>query len=114
MPDQAALHVVEAGEGIPVVLLHGLTATHRYVVMGSRALERSGHRVDRLRRPRPRPLGAGARARRLRLRRPRRRPRRASSTSAGSTARCWPAPRWAPTPRCASRSSSPSASRASS
>jgi pimeloyl-ACP methyl ester carboxylesterase len=39
------LHVVEAGEGIPVVLLHGLTATHRYVVMGSRSLERSGHRV---------------------------------------------------------------------
>jgi pimeloyl-ACP methyl ester carboxylesterase len=35
----------EAGEGIPVVLLHGLTATRRYVVMGSRALERSGHRV---------------------------------------------------------------------
>ena len=25
----------EAGEGIPVVLLHGLTATRRYVVMGS-------------------------------------------------------------------------------
>lgn len=40
-----ALHVVEAGEGRPVVLLHGLTATHRYVVMGSRALERSGHRT---------------------------------------------------------------------
>jgi pimeloyl-ACP methyl ester carboxylesterase len=37
---------VEAhGHGIPVVLLHGLTATHRYVVMGSRSLERSGHRV---------------------------------------------------------------------
>jgi pimeloyl-ACP methyl ester carboxylesterase len=35
----------EAGEGTPVVLLHGLTATRRYVVMGSRALERSGHRV---------------------------------------------------------------------
>ena len=35
----------EAGEGIPVVLLHGLSATRRYVVMGSRALERSGHRV---------------------------------------------------------------------
>ena len=35
----------EAGEGVPVVLLHGLTATRRYVVMGSRALERSGHRV---------------------------------------------------------------------
>ena len=35
----------EAGDGPPVVLLHGLTATRRYVVMGSRALERSGHRV---------------------------------------------------------------------
>ena len=35
----------EAGEGKPVVLLHGLTATRRYVVMGSRALERGGHRV---------------------------------------------------------------------
>jgi pimeloyl-ACP methyl ester carboxylesterase len=35
----------EAGEGVPVVLLHGLTATRRYVVMGSRALERSGHRA---------------------------------------------------------------------
>jgi pimeloyl-ACP methyl ester carboxylesterase len=34
-----------AGEGTPIVLLHGLTATRRYVVMGSRALERSGHRV---------------------------------------------------------------------
>ena len=35
----------EAGEGTPVVLLHGLTATRRYVVMGSKALERDGHRV---------------------------------------------------------------------
>ena len=33
------------GEGVPVVLLHGLTASRRYVVMGSKALERSGHRV---------------------------------------------------------------------
>jgi len=33
------------GEGTPVVLLHGLTATRRYVVMGSRHLERAGHRV---------------------------------------------------------------------
>jgi pimeloyl-ACP methyl ester carboxylesterase len=41
----AALDVHDAGEGTAVVLLHGLTATHRYVVMGSRALERSGHRV---------------------------------------------------------------------
>jgi pimeloyl-ACP methyl ester carboxylesterase len=39
------LYVTEGGEGVPVVLLHGLTATHRYVVMGSRALERAGHRV---------------------------------------------------------------------
>ena len=39
------LYVTEAGEGVPVVLLHGLTATNRYVVMGSKALERAGHRV---------------------------------------------------------------------
>src|SRR4051812_46243257 len=30
-----------AGEGVPVLLLHGLTATRRYVVMGSRFLERN-------------------------------------------------------------------------
>ena len=41
----ARLDVHDTGEGTPVVLLHGLTATHRYVVMGSRSLERSGHRV---------------------------------------------------------------------
>jgi pimeloyl-ACP methyl ester carboxylesterase len=35
----------EDGEGTPVVLLHGLTASRRYVVMGSRALQRDGHRV---------------------------------------------------------------------
>jgi pimeloyl-ACP methyl ester carboxylesterase len=34
-----------AGDGTPVVLLHGLTATRRYVVMGSKSLERGGHRV---------------------------------------------------------------------
>lgn len=34
-----------AGEGPPVVLLHGLTATRRYVLHGSRALERAGHTV---------------------------------------------------------------------
>lgn len=39
------LAVADSGEGPPVVLLHGLTATRRYVVMGSRALERGGHRV---------------------------------------------------------------------
>jgi pimeloyl-ACP methyl ester carboxylesterase len=40
-----ALSGERAGEGAPVVLLHGLTATRRYVVMGSRALERSAHLV---------------------------------------------------------------------
>src|SRR5579859_8132581 len=39
------LAVEEAGAGAPIVLLHGLTATRRYVVMGSTLLERSGHRV---------------------------------------------------------------------
>jgi pimeloyl-ACP methyl ester carboxylesterase len=34
-----------AGEGPPIVLCHGLTATRRYVLHGSRALERAGHRV---------------------------------------------------------------------
>jgi pimeloyl-ACP methyl ester carboxylesterase len=39
------LAVEEAGEGPSVLLLHGLTATRRYVVMGSKALERGGHHV---------------------------------------------------------------------
>jgi pimeloyl-ACP methyl ester carboxylesterase len=33
------------GEGTPVVLCHGITATRRYVLHGSRALARAGHRV---------------------------------------------------------------------
>jgi pimeloyl-ACP methyl ester carboxylesterase len=41
----ATLSGEQEGEGTPVVLLHGLTATRRYVVMGSRMLERGGHRV---------------------------------------------------------------------
>jgi 3-oxoadipate enol-lactonase len=43
--DGVTLSGERAGEGVPVVLLHGLTATRRYVVMGSRSLERSGHLV---------------------------------------------------------------------
>jgi pimeloyl-ACP methyl ester carboxylesterase len=43
--DGVRLAAQDDGDGTPVVLLHGLTATRRYVVMGSRALERSGHRV---------------------------------------------------------------------
>jgi pimeloyl-ACP methyl ester carboxylesterase len=39
------LAAVDDGEGTPVVLLHGLTASRRYVVMGSSALQRGGHRV---------------------------------------------------------------------
>lgn len=34
-----------AGEGPPVVLCHGLTASRRYVVHGSRTLQRAGHAV---------------------------------------------------------------------
>jgi pimeloyl-ACP methyl ester carboxylesterase len=55
MPEQASAFSVrsdgvvlsgeQAGNGPPIVLLHGLTATRRYVVMGSRALERGGHQV---------------------------------------------------------------------
>ncbi|MGP0102365.1 MAG: alpha/beta fold hydrolase [Solirubrobacteraceae bacterium] len=43
--DGVALAGEESGAGPAIVLLHGLTATRRYVVMGSRALQRSGHRV---------------------------------------------------------------------
>ena len=45
--DGVRLAAEEAGpaDGPPIVLLHGLTATRRYVVMGSKALERAGHRV---------------------------------------------------------------------
>jgi len=43
--DGTVLAGEQSGDGRPVVLLHGLTATRRYVVMGSRLLERSGHRV---------------------------------------------------------------------
>jgi pimeloyl-ACP methyl ester carboxylesterase len=39
------LSAESAGEGFPVVLLHGLTATRRYVVMGSKSLQRGAHRV---------------------------------------------------------------------
>lgn len=35
----------EVGEGAPVVLLHGLTATRRYVLHGSVALARRGYRL---------------------------------------------------------------------
>jgi pimeloyl-ACP methyl ester carboxylesterase len=55
MPDTAELSILtddgvrlageQAGTGPPIVLLHGLTATRGYVVMGSRALERAGKRV---------------------------------------------------------------------
>jgi len=43
--DGVRLFQTRAGEGTPVVLLHGLTASSKYVVMGSRSLERSGHDV---------------------------------------------------------------------
>lgn len=43
--DGVSLSCEVSGSGAAVVCLHGLTATRRYVVMGSRALERSGRRV---------------------------------------------------------------------
>jgi pimeloyl-ACP methyl ester carboxylesterase len=39
------LAVSDDGDGVPVVLAHGLSATRRYVVMGSNGLRRAGHRV---------------------------------------------------------------------
>jgi pimeloyl-ACP methyl ester carboxylesterase len=40
--DGVTLAGERSGSGPPIVLLHGVTATRRYVVMGSRVLERSG------------------------------------------------------------------------
>ena len=39
------LAIDDVGEGQPVVLLHGLTATRRYVVMGSKGLLKAGFRM---------------------------------------------------------------------
>ena len=43
--DAPALHGETAGEGPPVVLCHGITATRRYVLHGSKALPRAGYAV---------------------------------------------------------------------
>ncbi len=43
--DETTIRGEAAGEGMPVVLCHGLTATRGSVVHGSRALERAGHAV---------------------------------------------------------------------
>jgi pimeloyl-ACP methyl ester carboxylesterase len=45
LPTGVSVALDDFGEGPPVVLLHGLTAARRYVVMGSSVLERAGHRV---------------------------------------------------------------------
>jgi pimeloyl-ACP methyl ester carboxylesterase len=42
---EPAIHGETGGEGSPIVLCHGLTATRRTVLHGSRALERAGHTV---------------------------------------------------------------------
>ena len=39
------IHGESVGEGTPIVLCHGITASRRYVVHGSRGLERAGHAV---------------------------------------------------------------------
>lgn len=43
--ERPALRGEATGEGSAIVLCHGITATRRYVVHGSRALERAGHAV---------------------------------------------------------------------
>ena len=43
--ERPAIYGESVGEGPAVVLCHGITATRRYVVHGSRVLERSGHNV---------------------------------------------------------------------
>jgi pimeloyl-ACP methyl ester carboxylesterase len=41
--ERSLLHGERAGEGPPIVLCHGITATRRYVLHGSRRLQRAGH-----------------------------------------------------------------------
>ncbi len=43
--DSTTLRGEQAGDGNPLLLLHGLTATRRYVVMGSRYLPSNGRRI---------------------------------------------------------------------
>lgn len=43
--EKLAIRGETVGEGAPVVLCHGVTATRRYVVHGSKVLPRRGHRV---------------------------------------------------------------------
>jgi pimeloyl-ACP methyl ester carboxylesterase len=43
--DSVVLHGEQAGDGPPIVLLHGLSATRRNVVQGSRHLVKRGYRV---------------------------------------------------------------------
>jgi len=43
--DGIAIRGEVVGEGLPVVLCHGITATRHSVIHGSRALERAGHTV---------------------------------------------------------------------
>lgn len=43
--ERPAIRGEVVGEGQAIVLCHGITATRRYVVHGSRALERAGHEV---------------------------------------------------------------------
>ena len=47
LPSGVSLAYEDDGSGPPIVLLHGLTASRGYVVMGSHTLERAGHRVVR-------------------------------------------------------------------
>lgn len=43
--ERPAIRGEVVGEGPPIVLCHGITATRRYVIHGSRALERAAHEV---------------------------------------------------------------------
>ena len=104
--DGVTLAGEEAGAGPPIVLLHGLTATRRYVVMGSRLLERSGHRVIAYdarghgRSTPARTLGRyGYELLTADLER--------CSTPSSCPGRSWQERRWAPTRRCALRCAAP-------
>ncbi len=95
------------GEGVPVALLHGLTATRRYVVMGSRALQRSGHRVlayDARAHGRSAPAAEGDYGYAAARRRPRRGARRRGDRAGGARRRLDGRPHRGPLRAACSRS----------
>src|SRR3974390_2143608 len=84
--EDTVLAAERTGAGAPVLLLHGLTATRRYVLHGSTALARDGFEL----------IGYDARGHGAA-------PPAGSAPPRTSGPRAWSGSRWAPRPRSTSR-----------